>query len=92
MKPVCVICIDELESNTHVCATKCGHVFHFECLNEWLLTNQSCPQCRGFNARGPFSTRLYFTEETADHRDSRFKKLHDEIGTLRISLRDVSNF
>ena len=26
--------------------TKCGHVFHAQCLEEWLAVKKECPTCR----------------------------------------------
>ena len=49
----CTICLDEFEANTNVRHVKCGHVFHTECIDKWLLENSyKCPTCR---------------EEVADH-------------------------
>lgn len=37
------------ESNTtcaDLCITKCGHVFHRNCLIDWIKTSKNCPSCR----------------------------------------------
>ena len=44
MSDSCSICMEELTKNTVI--TKCGHVFHIDCLNKWLSKNYSCPVCR----------------------------------------------
>ena len=44
--PKCVICLDEIETPT---ATKCGHVYCYNCIRELIRTQKSkamCPQCR----------------------------------------------
>lgn len=44
---VCSICLEE--SKTDLYKTKCNHIFHTECINDWLvknITNFSCPICR----------------------------------------------
>ncbi|KAK6926975.1 Zinc finger, RING-type [Dillenia turbinata] len=45
----CAICLEEL-TNGDKCRIllKCGHVFHVQCIDQWLmpLANPSCPICR----------------------------------------------
>ncbi|CAD8080713.1 unnamed protein product [Paramecium sonneborni] len=41
----CIICLDLLEK--YQCRfTSCKHIFHDQCLNEWLQIQQTCPLCR----------------------------------------------
>lgn len=48
----CSICLDNFEINEKVYRTKiCNHLFHRECLKEWLKTENSCPVCRAFIKR-----------------------------------------
>eukprot|EP00978_Attheya_sp_CCMP212_P030751 scaffold114210_cov55-Attheya_sp.AAC.4 len=45
----CVICFSDYEEGDHVCwsrNTVCHHVFHRECIAEWLLRHDECPCCR----------------------------------------------
>jgi len=44
-QPTCTICFDEItfdETKT----LSCKHVFHRNCINEWLKRNCRCPNCR----------------------------------------------
>jgi len=42
---VCSICLEPFESE--VSQAPCGHVFHQECIQKWLLyTKKECPNCR----------------------------------------------
>lgn len=43
----CVICLEEL-SNSEVALTKltCTHIFHEQCILDWLKAQNSCPTCR----------------------------------------------
>ena len=41
----CFICIDEFKENELLKQLKCGHIFHKECLGQWLLKNNNCPIC-----------------------------------------------
>lgn len=47
MKVECCICFDEFggNNNSPINATKCGHLFHKNCITEWLKQSQKCPQC-----------------------------------------------
>ena len=40
---ICSICLENINSE---CITKCKHVFHNECINEWKKYNNKCPLCR----------------------------------------------
>ncbi|KAF8243323.1 hypothetical protein K440DRAFT_613746 [Wilcoxina mikolae CBS 423.85] len=45
----CLICLSDYETG-HECRqlVKCNHIFHKECIDEWLTTGRnSCPLCRG---------------------------------------------
>ena len=47
MEYKCSICLDSLFSvNTDVSVTKCGHLFHKSCLENWNQTNSECPNCK----------------------------------------------
>lgn len=46
MALTCSICLDSIVSNGETVATKCGHVFHTNCLNRWTKNNNTCPECR----------------------------------------------
>jgi hypothetical protein len=45
----CSICLEEfIENESLVCITPCLHIFHYDCLNNWLFTDNSncqCPYC-----------------------------------------------
>jgi len=45
----CLVCLcDYEEGNECRKLTKCKHVFHKECIDQWLTTGRnSCPLCRG---------------------------------------------
>lgn len=43
----CCICCDQFNVERPIKRTSCGHVFHKECLGEWLERwNSTCPVCR----------------------------------------------
>lgn len=50
----CAICFsseysDNSNSPQRLYSTPCNHHFHFECLERWCQTNNSCPTCRHDN-------------------------------------------
>jgi hypothetical protein len=40
----CSICLTELDRFTQ--RLDCGHEFHNDCINLWLIKNNTCPMCR----------------------------------------------
>jgi hypothetical protein len=39
---VCTICLGEVETGKYL---NCGHIFHINCLEEWILEYKKCPTC-----------------------------------------------
>ncbi|KAI5777822.1 hypothetical protein EDC01DRAFT_623604 [Geopyxis carbonaria] len=54
----CLICLSDYEKEAECRQlTKCKHVFHRECIDEWLTTGRnSCPLCRGEGVKEKNST------------------------------------
>jgi len=45
--PSCPVCMEDYSDTVQICKTNaCGHVFHMQCLKNWLKTARSCPICR----------------------------------------------
>jgi hypothetical protein len=42
----CIICMEEYEKNENVKLLPCGHIFHDNCIKEWLMKQKSCPFCK----------------------------------------------
>eukprot|EP00980_Cylindrotheca_fusiformis_P008383 scaffold1772_cov80-Cylindrotheca_fusiformis.AAC.11 len=45
----CVICLEGYEARQTICTattTQCNHVFHQDCMEEWLKDHDNCPMCR----------------------------------------------
>ncbi|KAG5514983.1 hypothetical protein RHGRI_036131 [Rhododendron griersonianum] len=46
-KECCPICLGEFGGGEKVrVLPKCGHGFHVKCIDTWLLSHSSCPNCR----------------------------------------------
>ena len=42
----CIICMEEFQKNEKVKLLPCGHIFHDNCIKEWLMKQKSCPFCK----------------------------------------------
>lgn len=42
----CPVCLDSIQDGDDVKTTLCNHVFHRRCVDQWLATHNTCPQCR----------------------------------------------
>ena len=47
MQVICSICLSDLKfSNQNISVSECGHIFHHDCLQDWIGIRQTCPECR----------------------------------------------
>ncbi|VFQ91904.1 unnamed protein product [Cuscuta campestris] len=52
----CAVCLSEfLEKDKLRLLPSCGHAFHINCIDTWLLSNSTCPLCRGALFSGGYS-------------------------------------
>jgi hypothetical protein len=42
---MCTVCLDEMEIGARVVTLPCAHLYHIECIGEWLRNKTVCPQC-----------------------------------------------
>ena len=42
----CPICLNYFDANDKIAKIDCNHLFHKDCLNEWIQFNTVCPMCR----------------------------------------------
>jgi predicted RNase H-like nuclease (RuvC/YqgF family) len=48
MNFICAVCncnLFEIQRKANLSSTPCGHVFHDECLDAWLVPHKNCPEC-----------------------------------------------
>ncbi|XP_024029046.1 E3 ubiquitin-protein ligase RING1 [Morus notabilis] len=43
---MCVICMEEVAIGSHVTRMPCFHLFHGDCILNWLYRTHTCPLCR----------------------------------------------
>lgn len=85
----CLICLEEQCIGSWSCKLQCGHLFHRQCLVEWLEKHCTCPVCR-------------YEIETDDSKYEEGRKKRMEVRKLRLrkdelqrksvaQLRDLAN-
>ena len=42
----CIICMEEFEEKEKVKLLPCAHIFHNNCIKQWLLKEKTCPFCK----------------------------------------------
>lgn len=42
----CAVCLDQFHKNQCLRVLPCGHEFHRDCVDRWLLLQQTCPLCK----------------------------------------------
>lgn len=42
----CNVCIENILNGQYITKLDCKHMFHTECINEWISRDNSCPCCR----------------------------------------------
>lgn len=70
----CNVCHNALQASEEdrIYATKCGHVFHYNCLRSWIVTpERGCPNCRSQIRSFTDTMRIYLDmEEENEGRNS----------------------
>eukprot|EP00035_Acanthoeca_spectabilis_P012834 m.233100 g.233100 ORF g.233100 m.233100 type:complete len:565 (-) comp15728_c0_seq14:1422-3116(-) len=42
----CAVCIENFQEDSEVRCLRCGHVFHKDCVDPWLVDHGTCPLCK----------------------------------------------
>jgi len=45
-KDTCTICFEDMKENDEICNITCKHIFHYNCINEWVSRKAECPNCK----------------------------------------------
>lgn len=55
----CPICLSDMSIGEQVRILSCKHIFHSQCVDEWLRVNASCPTCRMSLINNPNTHEIY---------------------------------
>ena len=42
----CTVCQYDFAENEIIRKLTCGHLYHFACVDEWLIKDKKCPVCK----------------------------------------------
>ena len=60
MSITCSICFENVDfSNEEISVLNCGHLYHKTCVQPWLSTNPSCPECRAKVGKKGIVQKIY---------------------------------
>jgi len=49
----CSVCLSDIERGENIKKLSCGHSYHCECIDTWLLRSRVCPSCRHDCTKAP---------------------------------------
>ena len=56
----CSVCLHDLNfSDQNISVLKCGHMFHHDCLQEWIQSSKTCPDCRRQIGKNSLVKKVY---------------------------------
>ncbi|KAL6518852.1 hypothetical protein OROHE_017605 [Orobanche hederae] len=79
----CAVCLCEFSETDQLrLLPMCSHAFHIDCINTWLLSNSTCPLCRGALFNPGFSSE----NPIFDYNDFREGDGHPSRGENQFSI------
>ncbi len=82
----CTICIDYLKNGQKLrCVPLCKHIFHSECLLNWLMVTEVCPNCK--NEISIYTLKAYYDSIKQTRKDKDKKEAKREDPKLRPDAR-----
>ncbi len=58
----CSICFNSMIKTNSIEKLSCDHNFHSECINKWLINNNTCPLCRKVINKSEINIPIIFSE------------------------------
>jgi hypothetical protein len=74
----CAICLDDSDSLSEFSVLNCHHMFHWNCLLQWLTMKDECPICRAW-------TGMDVPESSKSHPNERDQYSQDYLDFLEHS-------
>uniref|UniRef100_A0A1A9UFA9 RING-type domain-containing protein n=1 Tax=Glossina austeni TaxID=7395 RepID=A0A1A9UFA9_GLOAU len=82
----CAICTELFSPSDEVYVTKCGHMFHFKCLGQWLERSKTCPQCRNKCPEHSI-IRVYFNLANLDTSRVDIGSLQEQLDNAKLKIK-----
>ena len=75
----CSVCLDSLADGAGVIRelADCGHLFHRDCIDAWLLRKGECPNCKSNQARA-----INISIQSSDGRSTSVRSRHSHLNRL----------
>jgi hypothetical protein len=91
----CLICLEEQRLGGRACKLPCGHIYHKECITEWLSKHANCPFCRyeletndeayeTLRKKNNENRKLRFRRDELDHKS--ISQLRELCQTLHVGI------
>ena len=89
MSVSCLICHEQINfSVEEVSVLNCGHLFHQSCIQQWLDTRLTCPECRTQVVRENFVKKVY--PSVNEDADLVYRGLSDETKSISKVYEDTT--
>ncbi|CAK1545751.1 unnamed protein product [Leptosia nina] len=87
MHILCTICSDLVNPSENIHVIKCGHIFHYDCLKQWVDRSKSCPQCR-IKVTNSCIFRIYLTVSN-ENTEEDVTTLQSKLDNTQLQLRQA---
>ncbi|KAF6152694.1 hypothetical protein GIB67_021354 [Kingdonia uniflora] len=84
---ICVICFEEYICEERVTKTKCQHVFHERCPQEWFQRKRNCPACR---SRGSIEGHVTSITNATSNSPSKDESMFKNRKTI-LEIKDIND-
>lgn len=86
----CAICLSDYEEDEVVRFLPCGHHYHRNCVDKWLITNKACPFCKHNVDEAPPSS-VYSSSPDSPDSSSSAAAAPSDSGNIIVSSDNSSN-
>ncbi|KAL2539524.1 RING-H2 finger protein ATL46 [Abeliophyllum distichum] len=75
----CAVCLCEFSDFDKLkFIPSCGHAFHMHCIETWLLSNSTCPLCRGLISPGLVPVPMFNFNESMEQQNREYRDGENE--------------